>query len=169
MTEWIRVYAGDCTAEYQGPVARTARGHVVVLVKPDGTVLVHDRSGYSPAVWLTRAASLAIDHDEHPRITAVDGEQRLTVRFHHLAGCSEYPVSVAGVPVGPSDTADGTGPYVRSRGPVVDIASGDQYALKRESTVIDQSCACGLPLIRIGRAETGDQLRCLDPGCGQSN
>ncbi len=164
MTDQIRVYAGECTAEYDGPVDRTACGHVVALVKPDDTVLVHDRGGYSPAVWLTRATSVDIDHDGQPRITAVDGDQRLTVRFHHLDERGAYSVGIAGITVGPSDTADRMGRYVRRRDSVVDVTTGDRYAIDRVATVLDRSCTCGLPLIRID--STG--VRCLDPRCGRS-
>lgn len=162
MTDSMRVYAGECTAEYEGTVDRTARGHVVALVKPDDTVLVHDRDGYSPAVWLTRPASLDVDHGDGPRITAVDGDQRLTVRFHGVEETFSPAVSVAGVPVG-STAGETDRPFVRNRGSVVDLTTGNRYALSAHSAVLNARCECGLPLIRVER--TADDQRCLDPAC----
>lgn len=163
MTDRMRVYAGECTTEYEGTVDRTARGHAVALIKPDDTVLVHDRDGYAPVAWLTHPASLDIDHGDGPRITAVDGDQRLTVRFHETQGSAVYPVSVAGVPIG--STAGDAGEFVRSRDTVVDLTTGRRYPLPPHSTVIDARCnACGLPSIRVERTEN-DRSRCLDPTC----
>lgn len=165
MTDQIRVYAGECTAAYEGTVNRTARGHVLALVKPDDTVLIHDRAGYSPVAWLTRSASIDIDCDDRPQITAVDGDQRLTVRFHGLEKRAVFPISVAGVPVGRAD-ASGMGPYVRCRGSVVNITNGDRYALPSETVLLDRSCnACGLPLVRADRTTTRDRPQCLDSDC----
>lgn len=165
MTDRIRVYAGACTAEFEGSVDRTARGHGMALVKPDNTVLVHDRGGYSPAAWLTRAASIDVDHEK--QITAIDGDQRLTVRFHDLEESGVYPIGVAGVPVGPSEDANEPGPYVRSRDSVVNITTGDQYALPSGRGVLNRSCPCGLPLIRADRETKSDRSQCLDPECEQ--
>lgn len=164
MTNSMRVYAGECTAEYEGTVDRMARGHVVALIKPDNTVLVHDRDGYSPAVWLTRPASLDVDHGDGPRITAVDGDQRLTVRFHGVEEALSPAVSVAGVPVGSTaDAGDTDRSFVRNRGSVVDLATGDRYAVSAGSTVLNVRCECGLPLIRA--EQTADDQRCLDSAC----
>jgi DNA topoisomerase-1 len=60
-TSSIRVFAGECTTEFAGGRERTRRGRVVVLIKPDRTVLVHDAAGYQPVAWLTRADSLSVE------------------------------------------------------------------------------------------------------------
>lgn len=57
----IRVFAGDCTVSFEGSRDRTQRGRVVVVAKPDRTVLVHDAGGYQPVAWLTRADSLTVE------------------------------------------------------------------------------------------------------------
>jgi DNA topoisomerase-1 len=59
--ESIRVFAGDCTMEFTGGRDCTRRGRVVILVKPDRTVLVHDATGFQPVAWLTRADSLTVE------------------------------------------------------------------------------------------------------------
>ncbi|MFB6301383.1 MAG: hypothetical protein ABEH78_00760, partial [Haloferacaceae archaeon] len=50
----VRVLAGECTVRFEGSRERTQRGHVIVVIKPDRTTLVHDADGYQPAAWLTR-------------------------------------------------------------------------------------------------------------------
>src|SRR6056297_776882 len=56
VTETVHVYAGDCTTSYSAnDDSRRQRGRVVVVHKPDDTVLVHDAEGYQPVEWLTRA------------------------------------------------------------------------------------------------------------------
>jgi len=57
----IRVLAGECTTTFTGGRERVQRGHVVVVVKPDKTVLVHDADGYQPVAWLTRADSVTVE------------------------------------------------------------------------------------------------------------
>ena len=57
----IRTLAGDCTVRFDGRRDRTVRGRVLVVVKPDDTVLVHDIDGYQPVAWLTRPAELTLD------------------------------------------------------------------------------------------------------------
>jgi len=59
----VLTVAGDCTVrERDGTDTRQRRGRVVVLVKPDDTVLVHDADGYQPVAWLTRADGVAWEH-----------------------------------------------------------------------------------------------------------
>jgi DNA topoisomerase-1 len=59
--ESIRVFAGDCTTAFTGGRDRTRRGRVVIVIKPDRTVLVHDAAGFQPVAWLTRADSLTVE------------------------------------------------------------------------------------------------------------
>jgi len=79
MHDGIRVMAGDCTTVFEGPREREQRGDVLVVVKPDNTVLVHDVDGYQPVAWLTRADSVAI---EDGAVTARDGDELLRVVTH---------------------------------------------------------------------------------------
>ena len=49
--EWI-VVAGSCYMEYEGRAASSSTpGDVLVIIKPDGSVLVHGARGYKPLNW----------------------------------------------------------------------------------------------------------------------
>ena len=161
--EAIRVFAGDCTTTFEGDRARTQRGQVVVVVKPDRTTLVHDADGYQPVAWLTRPDSLTVEADDAGfGLVARAGDQVLRVISHHTSGRAAYPVSEAGVPVG---TNPETGePLVRAGGDVVGVDSGVRHPLPAGASVTDESCAsCGLPTIR---AEAGETFEiCLDRAC----
>jgi DNA topoisomerase-1 len=161
MTETMRVVAGECTTDVEGRRERTERGQVVVLVKPDRTVLVHDADGYQPVAWLTRPESLAVE--SAPRtIVARDGDQRLRVTVHdpHLDG--EYPVSEAGIPVG--GCPDCGGALVRAGGAVHCTGCGDRYGLPAGATVTDGTCEdCDLPRLRTERGAAFGL--CIDRDC----
>ena len=50
-SEWI-VLAGSCYMEYEGRAASSSLpGDVLVILKPDGSVLVHGSRGYKPLNW----------------------------------------------------------------------------------------------------------------------
>jgi DNA topoisomerase-1 len=161
MTEEVRVFAGECTTDFEGSRDQTRRGTVVVVVKPDNTVLVHDVDGYQPVAWLTRPESISIDRVDRT-IEARDDDQRLRVRFHEMYGDATYPGSVAGTPVGTCSESDGT--LVRARGKVVNITTGDSYGLPTGAVVLDDQCDdCGLPQIRVERGASFEV--CLDRTC----
>ncbi|SEL05069.1 endonuclease NucS domain-containing protein [Haloferax larsenii] len=161
--ESIRVFAGDCTVHFEGSRERTQRGRVVVVAKPDRTVLVHDASGYQPVAWLTRADSLTVESGPGSfGLVARAGEQVLTVESHDVIGRPEYPASEAGVPVG---THPETGePLVRTSGSVTALDSGVEFSLPAGATVRDDTCDdCGLPLMRVERGAAFDI--CIDRQC----
>jgi DNA topoisomerase-1 len=158
-----RLFAGDCTTTFEGTRDRTTRGRVVVLVKPDRTVLVHDADGYQPVAWLTRPDSLSVEEDGSGfGLTARAGEQTLRVVSHDLAGRATYPVSAAGVPVGHHpETGE---PLVRTAGHVVGLDSGVEYPLVASAEVLDEACDdCGLPLMRVERGAAFEV--CVDRSC----
>lgn len=153
--------AGECTTEFEGRRDHVQRGHVVVLVKPDNTVLVHDADGYQPVAWLTRPESLTVE-SEPTTIAARDGEERLRVTVHdaHLDG--RYPVSDAGVPVGRCPDCDGT--LVRTGGAVACVGCDDRHGLPAGATVLDDTCpGCGLPRMRAARGAAFEL--CVDRSC----
>ncbi|WP_396611219.1 DUF91 domain-containing protein [Haloferax sp. S1W] len=161
--ESIRVFAGDCTVHFEGSRERTQRGRVVVVTKPDRTVLVHDASGYQPVAWLTRADSLTVESGPGSfGLVARAGEQVLTVESHDVIGRPEYPASEAGVPVG---THPSTGePLVRTSGTVTALDSGVEFSLPAGATVRDETCDdCGLPSMRVERGAAFDI--CIDRQC----
>ncbi|MFW5896443.1 MAG: DUF91 domain-containing protein, partial [archaeon] len=99
MHDGIHVIAGECTTTFDGSRVREheQRGQVLVVVKPDNTVLVHDADGYQPVAWLTRAETVTIDGTH---LEATDGDQRLAVEVHEEVASGRYPASAAGEPVG---------------------------------------------------------------------
>ncbi|MFB6071989.1 MAG: DUF91 domain-containing protein [Halobacterium sp.] len=164
MQDAIRVLAGECAVRYEtgGETERTLRGDVVVLVKPDDTVLVHDADGYQPAAWLTRPGVVRYTRDARGfRLDAADGDERLVVESATEHGDAHYPASPAGPPVG-SCECDGT--LVRDGGRVVCVDCRAQYPIPRDATVVGESCPdCGLPQLRVARGV--EVTACLDRDC----
>ncbi|HET7323493.1 MAG TPA: DUF91 domain-containing protein [Halococcus sp.] len=163
MSDGIYVFAGDCTTTFEGNPDRTQRGDVVVLVKPDNTVLVHDRDGYQPVAWLTRPETLAYEGGTDDfSLTASDGDSRLRVVANDEYGFGHYPASTAGAPVGICPACAGA--LVHATGAVTCLGCDARYGLPVGADVLDESCpSCDLPLMRIerGRAFT----LCIDREC----
>jgi len=152
------VIAGRCTTTFEGARDRHQHGDVVVLVKPDNTVLVHDADGYQPVAWLTRPESVTVTDE---RVTATDGDQFLAVEVHDTHNWGRHPTSMAGLPVG--DCPDCGAQLVRSGGEVSCPSCGS-YSLPRSATVLEETCEkCGLPRIRVERGATF--VVCLDRAC----
>lgn len=159
MHDGTRVMAGDCTTITDGTRSGEQRGDVLVVVKPDNTVLVHDAEGYQPVAWLTRADSVAI---EDGAVTAREGDQMLRVVAHEEHGSARYPASSAGVPVG--DCPDCPGTLVRSSGGVTCTDCEDRYGIPADATVTGGRCDdCGLPTLRAERGLAFEV--CLDRDC----
>lgn len=158
----IRVFAGDCTITEDGE--REQRGDVVVVIKPDDTVLIHDRDGYQPAAWLTRPETLSYEGTSGGTfsLTATDGESSLHVVANEEHGLARYPASAAGAPVG--DCPDCEGALVRAKGAVTCLDCEARYGLPAGADVLDRACRdCGLPTMvaERGRAFT----LCIDREC----
>ncbi len=163
MEDTIRVIAGRCTVRHEADETTESEGDVVVLLKPDNTVLVHDTSGYRPAGWLTRADSVQLSLSEDAvdlRASSDDETLRVTGQDPTV---TEYPASPAGTAVGTCPTCEE--PLVRSGGEVTCLGCGDSYTLPRDATVTDDACeTCGLPTIDVTRGT--DLTVCLDRNCG---
>ncbi len=158
----IRVLAGDCTVTYQGDQQRREeRGEVVVLVKPDNTVLVHDVDGYQPVSWLTRADSVSFSREGGAVLRAAAGDQHLEVVAHAEYGYAHYPATAAGVPVG--DCPDCTGVLVRAGGEVTCTGCRVRYGLPSGAKVTERTCDCGLPTMRVERGAPFEV--CIDREC----
>jgi DNA topoisomerase-1 len=159
MPDAIRAFAGDCTVETDD---RTHRGRVLVLVKPDRTVLVHDAEGYQPVAWLTRADAVTVESEgEGFGLTARLDDRRLRVTADRVRR-AVYRATPAGVPVGTHPESGGA--LVRSGGAVVDVDAGTRYPLVAGATVLESACSdCGLPLMRVDRGATFEV--CVDRGC----
>jgi DNA topoisomerase-1 len=164
MHDGMHVIAGDCTTMFEATNGRTGRtreqrGEVLVVVKPDNTVLVHDADGYQPVAWLTRPESVRIDDGV---VIARDGDELLRVVTHDAHGNARYPVSEAGVPVG--DCPDCPGTLVRSNGAVRCAGCSDRYGLPGDATITGGRCRdCRLPTIRTERGQAFEL--CLDREC----
>ena len=159
MHDGFHVIAGECTTEFSGDRdrGRERRGEVVVLVKPDNTVLVHDAAGYQPVAWLTRPETVSLTGG---RLTARDGEQRLDVTTHDAHGDARYPASAAGLPVG--QCPDCGGELVRDGG-VICLGCRVAYGVPSDAAVLDDACECGLPRIRVERGRAFEV--CFDREC----
>lgn len=156
-----RTIAGDCLVRSDGVRERRIRGHVLAIVKPDDTVLVHDVDGYQPVAWLTRPESLSITEDP-PWLVAIDGDEMLQVEAVGDVTVTEHDTTPAGIPVG-SCRCGGT--LVRTRGTVVCLDCDDSFPLPPGSTVLEDvsPCDCGLPRMRVERGEPFDL--CIDRSC----
>ncbi|WP_224267770.1 topoisomerase DNA-binding C4 zinc finger domain-containing protein [Haloprofundus salinisoli] len=163
MSEEMRLFAGDCTTTFEGTREQTQRGHVVALVKPDGTVLVHDADGYQPVAWLTRADSVTVEADDSGfAVTARTDDQTLRVVSNAATGRASYPTTPAGIPVG--DCPDCGGALVRTGGDVRCLDCGASHSLPAGAAVLDETCDdCGLPLMRVERGTTFEC--CIDYSC----
>lgn len=159
MHDGIHILAGDCTTISDGSRSREQRGDVLVVVKPDNTVLVHDAEGYQPVAWLTRPESVAM---ESGTIIARDGDQLLRVVSHDEHGSARYPASTAGIPVG--DCPDCQGTLIRSSGDVTCTGCTARYGLPMDATLTGSRCRdCGLPTLRAERGRAFEV--CLDRTC----
>ncbi|MGB9986836.1 DUF91 domain-containing protein [Salarchaeum japonicum] len=163
MQDSTRVLAGDCTVTYENGRTTTQRGEVVVLVKPDNTVLVHDDTGYQPAAWLTRPNSVQFERDTGGfALVATKNDERLRVDAHADYGSAHYPVTPAGPTVGRCPDCDGV--LVRDGARVTCLGCRAAYALPRDATLTENTCDdCGLPTFRADRGDTFEL--CLDRTC----
>jgi DNA topoisomerase-1 len=159
MHDGVHVMAGECTTVFEGSREREQRGSVLVVVKPDNTVLVHDAEGYQPVAWLTRAESVTV---EDGTVTARDGDELLRVVTHEEHGTARYPATSAGVPV--ADCPDCPGTLVRARSAVDCTACDASYGIPTDATVTAGRCPdCGLPTFRVERGRAFEL--CLDREC----
>ncbi|MFB6128587.1 MAG: DUF91 domain-containing protein [Halorhabdus sp.] len=160
MHDGIHVVAGECTTTFDGSRVREheQRGQVLVVVKPDNTVLVHDAEGYQPVAWITRAETVTIDGTH---LAATDGDQRLTVEIHDETASGRYPASAAGSPVG--ECPDCGAALVRVTDAVACTGCDGRYGLPGDAEVLDECCECGLPKMRVERGRAFEV--CIDREC----
>lgn len=159
MSETTHVVAGRCRTVFEGTREQTQHGDVLVVVKPDQTVLVHDEDGYQPIAWLTRPQSVTVAGDT---ILARDGDQSLEVTIEEEYDRVQYPTSSAGIPVG--DCPDCDSNLVRTRGTVTCPDCDRGHSLPSGAVLLEESCSeCGLPRIRVERGASF--VVCLDASC----
>jgi DNA topoisomerase-1 len=159
MTPSTEVIAGRCTATYDDGDVHEYRGDVVMICKPDDTVLVHDAEGYQPVAWLSRADRVAIGDDG---LRAWCDDAFLAVSVHDRYGGGRFPTGTAGTPVAPCPDCDET--FVRASGRVSCVECDATYGLPGDATVLESTCEdCGRPEIAVERGQRFEV--CLDPGC----
>lgn len=156
----IRTIVGDCLVHVEGRRDRTVRGQVVVLVKPDNTVLVHDTDGYQPVAWLTRPESLSVT-EEPLWLMASDGEETLRIEAAGDVAVTAHEATAAGRPVGACRCG---GELIRTGRDVGCLDCGEWFGLPSGASMTDSNCECGLPQFRVDRGERFEL--CLDRACG---
>lgn len=157
--EELHVIAGRCTATFEGSRDQTQYGDVVVIIKPDRTVLVHDADGYQPVAWLTRPDSLSMTG---ATISARDGEQQLTIRVEDEHARLALPASEAGNPRSPCPACET--PLVHGNGRIHCPDCSTDYGLPAGATLLEKRCeSCGLPKLRVERGCSF--VICLDRRC----
>ena len=159
MPDTTHLVVGRCTTEFDGTREQRQHGDVLVLVKPDGSVLVHDAAGYQPVAWLTRAESVTVTEET---IRARDGDQRLEVTVHDAQLRGQYPTTDAGIPVGSCPDCGGDLVRTSRAASCPDCTHG--YSVPSDATVLEEPCSdCGLPRMRVERGASF--VVCLDRNC----
>ena len=156
----IRTIAGDCNVYFEGRRERTVRGRVVVVLKPDDTVLVHDIDGYQPVAWLTRPENLSVTRDPL-WLLASDGDETLRIEAAGEAVITEHDGTEAGTPVG---TCRCDGQLVRTGDEIVCLECDERFGLPRGASISDSTYDCDLPTFHVDRGERFEL--CLDYRCG---
>jgi hypothetical protein len=97
---------GRCTVEYSGRAAsELGAGDRLVVIKPDGTTLVHTDAGQQPVNWQPPGCThdvAVVDDQVHLDSTRSNPDETLTVRFETIAqltaayGTDEKALSVTG-------------------------------------------------------------------------
>lgn len=87
----MRIVVASCSVEYVGRLSAALPEAVrLLVVKADGSVLVHaDSGGYKPLNWMSAPCHLA-DKGDHWEVTNPKGE-RLTIRFGEVVLDHEMP------------------------------------------------------------------------------
>jgi DNA topoisomerase-1 len=157
MTDSAHVITGRCTTVFEGTREQEQHGDMIVLIKPDSTVLVHDAGGYQPVAWLTRPESVTVTGDT---VAARDGDQSLTVTIHEPRARKRHQITEAGLPVGACPDCDDE--LLRTDGTISCWNCERTHPIPRDATVLDDQCGeCCLPRVRVQR---GCSLICC-PDC----
>ncbi len=78
------VIAGEAGVEYDGKLKDSYDGSVVVLIKPDSTVVVHADRGVYPRNYMSKAAVSQIKGDGAMKIVAESNGERLAILFKNI-------------------------------------------------------------------------------------
>jgi len=73
----VLVVAGNCTVNYEGRAAsKLTWGERVLMIKADGSVLIHRRSGYEPVNWQPPKCQFRISLEEGTRLSVLATRQK---------------------------------------------------------------------------------------------
>jgi replicative superfamily II helicase len=84
LTGKFYIIAGDAGVEYDGRARDSYDGSVVVLIKPDLSVVVHADKGVYPRNYMSKARVSRIDDDSGMKILAESNGERLSVSFRGI-------------------------------------------------------------------------------------
>ncbi|WP_255151851.1 endonuclease NucS [Halorarius halobius] len=94
--ELVSVF-GRCTVEYEGRASSTlGAGDRLLLLKPDGTALVHTDEGHQPVNWQPPGCEHAVRVDDGALVvhsTRETPEEELLVRFEAVERVTRYAVA----------------------------------------------------------------------------
>lgn len=90
----MRIVVARCTVDYEGRLsAHLSEATRLILVKADGSVLVHaDGGSYKPLNWMSPPCALKESADEW-QVTNRAGET-LTIQFHEIVSDTEHVLGV---------------------------------------------------------------------------
>ncbi|MCK4718702.1 MAG: endonuclease NucS [Thermoplasmata archaeon] len=95
----VMVMVGRCTVEYSGRAKSfLGSGERVVIMKPDGVILVHRIGGRDPVNWQPPGTSISWWVEEGLVVEAVHHKQqeRMVLRFSHLSMLFSKPLEDGG-------------------------------------------------------------------------
>jgi len=73
----VLIVAGNCTVSYEGRAAsKLTWGERVLMIKADGSVLIHRRSGYEPVNWQPPKCRFRVSLDDGRLLTVVATRQK---------------------------------------------------------------------------------------------
>lgn len=94
----MRLLVTRCTVDYQGRLtAHLPEALRVIMVKADGSVLVHaDGGSYKPLNWMSPPCWLTETDDDGVRTWVVENkaEERLTITLHEVVHDSEHELGI---------------------------------------------------------------------------
>lgn len=78
------VIAGEAGVEYKGRTSDSYEGSVVLLIKPDSSVVVHVDKGVYPRNYMGRAHIIQVNEENGMKISAESNGERLSVSFRNI-------------------------------------------------------------------------------------
>ncbi|HTY91084.1 MAG TPA: DEAD/DEAH box helicase [Methanocella sp.] len=102
------VIAGEAGVEYEGKTKDSYDGSVVLLIKPDSSVVVHADKGVYPRNYMGRAHIIQVNEENGMKISAESNGERLSVSFRNIEMCqAPFDKGTPASPVKNAPTAAG--------------------------------------------------------------